>query len=264
MKHIPITDIELAVVEQGRGIPLLLVHGFPLDHTMWTGQIEGLGDLCRVIAPDLRGFGKSSATQGKVTMAQMADDLAALLDGLKIDQPVVFCGLSMGGYVAWEFFRRHRNRLRALLLCDTRAACDTPEVAQGRRATAAKVLAEGPQVVADSMMPKLFGKATLAGKPELAMATRKVMLGTSPQGIAAAALGMAERFDATSLLPHIDCPSLVVVGQEDAISTVKEMQGIARAIPNARLVEIAGAGHMSPLEAPEAVNTAIRGFLETL
>ncbi len=263
MKRIPIADIELAVAEQGRGIPLLLVHGFPLDHTMWAGQIEGLSDLCRVIAPDLRGFGQSDVTEGKVTMAQMADDMAALLDGLEIGQPAVFCGLSMGGYVAWEFFRRHRDRLRALVLCDTRAVCDTLEVAQGRRGTAAKVLAEGPQVVADSMMPKLFGKATLAGKPEIVASTRKVMMGTAPQGIAAAALGLAERIDATRLLPEIDCPTLVVVGQEDAISTPGEMQGIAAAIGQAQFVEIPDAGHMSPLEAPQAVNKAIRKFLET-
>jgi pimeloyl-ACP methyl ester carboxylesterase len=264
MKRIAIADIQLAVVEQGRGIPLLLVHGFPLDHTMWAGQIEGLSDSCRIIAPDLRGFGRSDVTEGTVTMAQMADDLAALLDGLEVDEPIVFCGLSMGGYIGWEFFKRHRGRVRALVLCDTRAVCDSPEAARGRRDTAARVLAEGPQVVADAMMPKLFGKATVDSKPEIVEQTRKVMMGTAREGIAAAALGMAERMDATSLLPGIDCPTLVVVGQEDAISTVEEMRAFAGAISQARFVEIPGAGHMSPLEAPEAVNNAIDEFASTL
>jgi pimeloyl-ACP methyl ester carboxylesterase len=263
MKRVSIGDMELAVVDRGQGVPLLLVHGFPLDHSMWSGQIEGLSDSCRVIAPDLRGFGQSDVTDGTVTMAQLADDLAALLDGLDVNEPVIFCGLSMGGYVGWEFFIRHRDRLRGLVLCDTRAICDTPEGAQGRRDGAAKVLAEGPQVLVDGMIPKLFGRATVANRPELVEQTRQVMMNTPPQGVAAAARGMAQRIDATSLLPKIDCPTLVVVGEEDAISTVDEMRGFAAAIANAQIVEIAGVGHMSPLEDPAAVNKAIREFVQS-
>ncbi len=260
MKRIAVNGVELAVVEQGEGIPLLLVHGFPLDHSMWAGQIEGLSDICRVIAPDLRGFGQSDVTEGPLTMAQIADDLAGLLDGLGVEEPVVLCGLSMGGYVVWEFFRRHRDRLRGLVLCDTRAACDAPEVAQNRRDTAAKVVAEGSQIM-EGMLAELFSQATLTERPELVDQTRDVIRGTSPQGIAAAALGMAQRIDATSLLPEIDCPSLVIVGEEDVISPVAEMQGIANAIPGASLATVPQAGHMSPLEQPGAVNEAIRGFV---
>ncbi len=261
MKRVPIGDIELAVIEQGQGVPLLLVHGFPLDHSMWAAQIEGLSDTCRVIAPDLRGFGQSDVTDSIVTMAQLADDLAALLAALEISEPVVFCGLSMGGYVAWEFFKRHRARVRSLVLCDTRAVGDAPGVAQTRRETAEKVLAEGPQVLVDSMVPRLFGNATVANKPELVEQTRQVMMATVPQGIAAAARGMGERIDATSLLPEVDCPTLVVVGEEDAISTAEEMRTFAQAIPKAQFVEIAGVSHMSPLEAPDPVNKAIREFV---
>ena len=264
MKRVALGDVELAVVDRGQGVPLLLVHGFPLDHSMWSGQLEGLSDSCRIIAPDLRGFGQSDVTEGTVTMAQMADDLVALLNGLGVDEPVVFCGLSMGGYVGWEFFRRHRDRLRGLVLCDTRAICDTPEVAQGRRDTANKVVEEGLAVLVDGMVPKLFSEATVANRPEIVEQTREVMMNTAREGIAAAARGMAERIDATSTLPGIDCPTLVVVGEEDAISTVKEMRGFADRIPNARFVEIKGAGHMSPLENPTAVNVAIRGFVDGL
>ncbi len=264
MKRIPAGDIQLAVVDRGQGVPLLLVHGFPLDHTMWTAQIEGLSDCCRVIAPDLRGFGRSDVSDGTLTMAQMADDLAAMLDALNVNEPVVFCGLSMGGYVAWEFFRRHRDRVRGLILCDTRAVCDAPKVAQTRRETATKVLAEGPQLLVDSMIPKLFGESTVANKPELIEQTQRVMMGTAPQGIAAASRGMADRVDATLLLPTIDCPTLVVVGEEDAISTVEEMRMFAQAIPEAQFAEIADAGHMSPIEAPDAVNTMIHRFVEGL
>lgn len=227
---------------------------------MWAGQIEGLSDTYWVIAPDLRGFGQSDVTDGPLTMAQIADDLAGLLDALGVGDPVVLCGLSMGGYVAWEFFRRHRERLRGLVLCDTRAACDAPEVAQNRRDTAAKVVGEGSQIM-EGMLAKLFSQATLAERPELVDQTREVICRTNPQGIAAAALGMAQRIDATSLLPEIDCPALVIVGEEDVISPVAEMQGIAGVIPAASLVRIPQAGHMSPLEQPDAVNDAIRGFV---
>ena len=150
-------DVELAVVERGTGMPLLLVHGFPLDHSMWNAQIEALGRQWRAIAPDLRGFGASQVTPGTGSMEQMADDLAALLDTLQVTEPVVLIGLSMGGYVAFQFLRRHAHRLRALVLCDTRAVPDTAEGAAGRHKLAAQVLEQGAAPVADAMLPKLFG-----------------------------------------------------------------------------------------------------------
>jgi len=261
MKRIEIGGIELAVVDRGAGVPLVLVHGFPVDHSMWQGQIDGLAGDCRVIAPDLRGFGRSSVTQGAVTMGEMADDLDAMLDRLGIDERVVLCGLSMGGYVAFQFWARHPQRLGGLVLCDTRAAPDTPETARARRATADQVVAEGPRALVDGMIPKLFAKSTLAESPELIEQTRRVILAAPPEGIAAAARGMAELPDMTPRLPQITCPALLIVGCEDVISTVEEMRTIAERIPNRRLVEIAGAGHMAPLEQPEAVNAAIRAWL---
>ncbi|HEY2411185.1 MAG TPA: alpha/beta fold hydrolase, partial [Pirellulaceae bacterium] len=121
MANVQVNGIKLNVVERGTGVPLLLAHGFPLDHSMWSGQLDGLSDRCRVIAPDLRGFGASDVVPGVATMQQMADDLAGVLDALAIREPVIFCGLSMGGYVAWQFALRHRTRLAKLILCDTRA-----------------------------------------------------------------------------------------------------------------------------------------------
>src|SRR4051812_47482628 len=131
MPTIAIDDLDLNVVQRGNGTPLLLAHGYPLDHTMWRGQLDGLADGCRVIAPDLRGFGASGVTPGVVTMEQLADDMARLLEALQIKDPIVFCGLSMGGYVAWQFALRHRPRLARLILCDTRAMADPPEAAAG-------------------------------------------------------------------------------------------------------------------------------------
>src|SRR5438270_790221 len=136
------------VVQRGAGTPLLLVHGYPLDHSMWLAQLDELSDACRVIAPDLRGFGDSTITRGTVAMEQLADDLMSLLDTLEINEPIVFCGLSMGGYIAWQVALRHRRRLAKLILCDTRAAADSPEAAAGRLKTAQRVLAEGAAVAA--------------------------------------------------------------------------------------------------------------------
>jgi 3-oxoadipate enol-lactonase len=261
MSYLQISGLRLNVVERGSGTILLLAHGFPLDHSMWAAQLAGLSNACRVIAPDLRGFGASDVVPGVATMQQMADDLAGLLDTLAVVEPVVFCGLSMGGYVAWQFALRHRTRLSKLILCDTRAIADTPEAAAGRLKTAERVMKEGPGVVADAMLPKLFAPNTAKDQPQIIEATRQVMLRTKAEGIAAALHGLAQRPDVTDQLPKIDVPTLTICGEHDAISPPTEMEQFTAKLPNARFVKIAGAGHMAPLEAPGAVNAAIRDFL---
>jgi 3-oxoadipate enol-lactonase len=261
MKKLDINGIELATVDQGSGTVLLLVHGFPFDHTMWDEQIGPLSQGCRVVAPDLRGFGQSGVTEGKVTMEQFADDLAALLDALEVAEPVVFCGLSMGGYVAWQFWRKYAQRVRGLILCDTRAAADTPEAAKGRLSTAERVLREGPDVLLETMIPKLFAESTRKSNPRVVESVRRVVLATSVQGIAAAARGMAERPPMTGMLGRIECPTLVLVGELDVISPPDEMRCLAEAIRGARLVQIAGGAHLAPLENPRQANAAILAFL---
>jgi pimeloyl-ACP methyl ester carboxylesterase len=166
----------------------------------------------------------------------------------------------MGGYVAWEFWRRHRTRLARLVLCDTRAIADSPEGAKGRLDLAAKVLAEGSMVAADAMLPKLLSHAHQS-QSELVVTLREMILRTPSQTIAAALRGLAQRADFSGLLSQIDVPALVICGEQDAISPPAEMRGIAAALPSAKYVEIAGAGHMAPLESPEAVNAALRKFL---
>jgi 3-oxoadipate enol-lactonase len=259
MRRVSIGEVELNVVERGTGEPLLLVHGFPLDHSMWQGQIDGLSNKYRVLAPDMRGFGKSDVTSGTVTMEQLAGDLALLLDKLGVAEPVNFCGLSMGGYVAWQFAARHRTRLKRLIVCDTRAVADSKETAEGREKSAQKALAEGAKVVADAMLPKLFH--TDGSEQPYREATYQVMLSTNPQGVAAALRGMAKRPDVTQRLNEIDVPTLVICGEHDVISPPAEMRAIAEGIPGSRYVEIKDAGHMAPLEKPAAVNAAIETFL---
>ena len=264
MKRLDVNGIELATVDQGSGPPILLVHGFPFDHTIWDAQLAALSGRYRVVAPDLRGFGQSGVTEGKVTMEQFADDLAALLDALEVEEPVAFCGLSMGGYVGWQFWRKYARRVRGLILCDTRAVADTPEAAKGRLRTAERVLREGPGILLETMIPKLFAESTSRGNPLLVESVRRVILAAGRQGVAAALRGMAERPDFAGTLGQIACPALVIVGEEDVISPPEEMRSLAEAIPNARLVQIAGGGHLAPLENPRQANAAMLEFLTQL
>ena len=240
---------------------MLLVHGFPLNHTMWRNQWESFAADHRVIAPDLRGFGSSSPVTGTVTMAQHADALLALLDGLDVREPVHLCAMSMGGYVAFEFWRRHPSRLKSLILCDTKAAADAPEAATNREKMAVDVLREGAAVAEKAMLPKLLAADAPQRQPEVVEHVRRMILGTRPETIASAQRGMAARADMRTHLAQIPVPTLLVVGELDVISTPQEMRGMADAIPGSRLATIAGAGHLTPLEAPAEFNAAMRDFL---
>jgi 3-oxoadipate enol-lactonase len=261
MKTVRVRDLEMAVVDEGSGLPLLLVHGFPLDHSMWRYQIGYFAEHCRVIAPDLRGFGRTTVAADATTMEQMADDLAVLLAELGVREPILFCGLSMGGYVGWQFARKYPDRLRALIACDTRVIPDSPEQAANRRQMAERVLSEGASVVADAMLPKLFSDETRKQRPELVETTRQVILNNPPEGIAGALSGMSERPDMTEFVRHLELLTLIIVGEHDAISSAAEMQEIAESMPNASWVMVPNAGHMSPLENPEVFNEALREFI---
>ena len=274
MRTISVAEIELAVEDHGSGPVLLFVHGFPLDHTMWQAQIDEFSKRYRVLAPDLRGFGQSTLGDGPVTMRRYADDLAELLDRLDVRDKIVCCGLSMGGYIAWQFWHKYADRLAALVLCDTRAVADTPQAKASRAELAARVKAEGPQAAADAMLPKLFSPetpspSTVEGRGEgdadnrrsAVAETRAAILRNSPAGIAAALDGMAQRPDASEMLAGINVPTLVVVGEHDILSTPTEMRGIAEQIPGVQFALIPAAGHMSPLENPGAFNAALANFL---
>lgn len=266
MKTAALTTTNIAYIDEGAGVPVLLVHGFPLDHTMWNAQIAALAPHARIIAPDLRGFGQTPLAPGDaergISMEVFADDLAELLDKLDIREPIVFVGLSMGGYIGWQFVRRHGHRLRALVACDTRAAADTEEARAGRLDVVQNVAQWGSRRIAEMMEPKLFAAATIANRPEVVGPVRAVIEGTSPAAIAAAQRGMAARPDVHDMLPHITVPTLVVVGEHDAISPPEEMKRIADAIPGAAYVVIPHSGHMTTVEEPAAVNQQLVQFVQ--
>ena len=261
-------EMTLACAEYGAGTPVVLVHGFPLDHTMWQPQIDALQATCRVIAIDLRGFGNSTlatddASAG-VDMQVYAADILATLDEIGIREPAILCGFSMGGYVLWQFVLANPQRVRAIVVCDSRADVDSEEKSRGRLKMAEEVLQTGAEPVANTMLPKLLARETIASRQSLAEQVWTMICRASPKAIAAAQRGMARRPDVRSQLREIDKPALMLVGVEDALSPPEHMREIANSLPEGRIVEIPAAGHMTTVENPAAVNESIRDFFASL
>ncbi|MEO6713022.1 MAG: alpha/beta hydrolase [Mycobacteriales bacterium] len=260
---------QLHLIETGSGAPLVLLHAFPLNSSMWAAQVEALGDSWRVICPDQRGFGGSLLPDADVDAAPsldaLADDLAELLDARRISEPVVLAGLSMGGYVVMAFWRRHRERVRALVLADTKASADSPEAAAGRERIAAEVVsaASSAQLV-DELTPTLLGSTTRSERPLVLGRVKALVESAPPDAVAWAQRAMAARPDSFADLRTVDVPALVIVGVEDAISPPADARAMADAMPGARLVQIPAAGHLSAIEAPDDFNAALGSFLDQL
>ncbi len=255
-----INGITLAYNDTGQGLPLVFLHAFPLNRTMWAPQEEALSRKFRVITVDLRGHGESDAPLWRYTLDQFADDVRSLLDHLSVPRAVLV-GLSMGGYLIFSCYRRFPDRIKALVLADTRAEADKPEVLTWRFELAQRVYRQGPSAVADEMGPKLLSPTTIATRPDLVEHVRKIILSTQVSGIVGDLMAIAERPDSTGLLPGITCPTLVVVGDRDVLTTAAENERIAKAIPGAKLEIIPEAGHLSNLEQPELFNKAVETFL---
>jgi 3-oxoadipate enol-lactonase len=262
--RIKLRGVEVAYEDVGRGDAVVLLHGFLFDRSMWREQTAALSDDFRFITPDLRGHGGTSVTDGPATMEEMAADVAALLDELGVARAVVG-GLSMGGYVTLAFARRHPERVRALVLADTRAQADDEEGRRGREELARRALTEGMRPIADTLTPKLLAPETLATRPDVVERVRAMILGTTRQGAADASRGMAVRPDQTEWLAEISVPTLVVVGSHDAITPPALAETLRAKIRGARLEVVEGAGHASNIERPAEFNRALGTFLkETL
>jgi 3-oxoadipate enol-lactonase len=256
-----VNGIRMAYRDRGRGhqTTLLLIHGFPLDGRLWSAQLSGLASMTRVIVPDLRGCGRSDAPPGHYTMDQYAADLVALLDSLGVLHAVVG-GLSMGGYIAFALWRRHPERVRALVLADTRAEPDSPQGRANRDATAARIREIGPAAFAAEMLPRLVAPAGMEN-PHRKTDALRMMAAQPVEGLIGALGAMRDRPDSRELLYGISVPTLVLVGSEDGLTPPADARAMAGAIPGARVVEAPGSGHLSPLENPRAVNAALRRFL---
>jgi pimeloyl-ACP methyl ester carboxylesterase len=257
--------MRLAYTDEGPGPAVVLLHGFPLGREMWKEQVSGIGSIYRVIAPDLRGHGDSPAPEGDYTIDEMADDVIELLDSLGLDMPVVVGGLSMGGYVALSLVARYPERVRALMLMDTRAAADSPEAAEKREELARAVLAAGDSGPAvEAMIPRLFARITLEERPERVTPLRELMERNSARGVVGALRAMATRPDRRADLASIRVPTLVLVGAEDVVTPPAEARAMADAISGARLEVIPDAGHLAPYENHAVANAVMLRFLDGL
>jgi YbgC/YbaW family acyl-CoA thioester hydrolase len=260
LDRVTVNGVSLAIETRGSGLPILFIHAFPLDRTVWRHQLDTLTGYRR-IALDLRGMGQSDAPDLGYSMATYADDVIGLLDALG-EERVVLCGLSMGGYIAFELVRRHRHRFRGLVLMDTRAEADSAEGRKARDALVAKVRDQGAIAAAEAMLPRFF---TASVPPEIIQAVREMILRTPVSGIIGALTAMRDRPDSSALLPSlVGLPTLVVVGQEDVITPAAISEAMAGSIPEARLVEVPGAGHLPCVEQPVPTTRAILKFLQSL
>ena len=242
--------VSLYYQESGSGSPLVLLHGFPLDHTIWDPLLPFLTPQARVITPDLRGHGRSPAPQGSYSMGLIANDVAVLLDRLQIER-CVLAGHSMGGYAALAFARAYPGRLSALALVASHASADAPERAQGRLDEAEQVAQAGTAQLVDGMA------GLLTADPGLVEPLRQIMARTPRQGVVGALQGMAARKDANDFLAELDLPVLLVAGDQDAIIPLERTRALAARLQRGRLVVVPRAGHMPMLENPQVVGQAL-------
>lgn len=255
-----INGVDLSYTERGSGTPLVLLHGFPLDSRVWRGQVEELSSRCRVITPDLRGFGRSPS-DAPFTLESQAEDVRALLATIKA-LPCVLGGLSMGGYITLAFARKYLADLRGVMLVDTKAEPDTEEGKQGRMKMVELARSKGSPAVAEQMMPKMLNPETGTSRPQVQRELREIMEACPAKTIEHALLAMRDRPDSTDVLATIAVPSLVIVGEADAITPPPVAEAMVKRLPKGKLAIIRGAGHMAPMEQAGQVNRVMREFMD--
>ena len=255
-----VNGIRLSYDDIGTGLPIVFLHAFPLDRSMWAPQLGALVRQGRCLAPDLRGFGESAAGP-PYSMDQYADDVAELIDSLGVD-PVVLVGLSMGGYIAFAFLRRHREKVRALVLADTRAGADTDEGREKRRRLIEVARQRGSPALAEMQVASMVSGTTRQRRPEVVETVRAMMAAARVDGIVGALEAMMVRPDSTPTLATIDVPTLVVVGDEDTLTPPAEARSMHEQIRGSRLEVLSTAGHISNLERPAAFNHVMSEFVE--
>jgi 3-oxoadipate enol-lactonase len=256
-------DAEIVYWALGEGPPVVLLHPFPANHEFWCPVAESLSPRYRLILPDLRGHGESGVGEGPATMDKHAADLARVMNDAQVARAPMI-GVSIGGYVLFEFWRRHRDRVAALALCNTKASADGAEARAGRLQAANDVLERGTEPFLESSIPRLMGKTTRETRPDLVDGALRMMRQMSPEDIAQVQRGMAARPDSVDTLKTINVPTLLVTGDEDILTGVNEAELMRQHIAGSQLRVIPKAGHYSAWEQPEEVTKLLRQFLEAL
>ena len=254
-------DAEIVYEIVGSGPPVVLLHPFPVHHEFWNPILPMLSSRYRLILPDLRGHGGSEIGQGPALMEKHARDLDRLLDETGVGK-ATFVGVSIGGYILFEFWRRFRARVNALVVCDSRPQADTAEARANRLKAAADVLENGAGPFIESMIPKLMGRTTLSTRPDLVDGARRMMSKMSPEDINLVQRGMAARPDSVAELKTINVSTLIVIGDEDILSTPADGELMRQHIAGSQLKIIPKAGHYAPWEQPDAVGVVLRQFLD--
>jgi 3-oxoadipate enol-lactonase len=261
MERVRSDDVEIFYEIRGSGPPVVLLHPFPCHHEFWNPVAEALDSRYRLILPDLRGHGDSEIGEGPALMQKHAGDVARVLDAVGVGK-AAFVGCSIGGYILFEFWRRFRARVISLALCDTRPQSDTADGRANRLKAAAGVLEQGTEPFIESMIPKLLGRTTVAMWPDLVDGARAMMRKMSAEDISLVLRGMAERPDSVADLKSINVPTLIVIGEEDVLSTVADGELMRQNIAGSQLKVVPKAGHYAPWEQPELVGKVLRQFLD--
>ena len=253
-------DAQLVYEVTGTGPDVVLLHPFPLDHRFWDAVLDQLATRYRVFLPDLRAHGDSEAGEGPVTMQKLAEDLELLCREFEI-QRAIFVGVSIGGYTLFEFWRRYRERVAALVLANTRAGAETAEGRAGRMQTAERVWRDGTTQFIEELFQKLFSPATIANRPDIVDAARAMAKKMSPADMAAVQRGMAERADSTTTLATINVPTLVIAAEDDGVP-LSELQLIRQGIDGSQFRIIDKAGHYAAMEQPAEFGRLLRAFFD--
>ena len=258
--ELPARGATLAYDEAGSGLPVVLLHAFPLDREMWRGQLDALADVARVFAFDFPGFGGSKSTT-PFGIEDAGDLVAEFLDAVGVRGRAVVGGLSMGGYAALAFARRHPERLAGLILADTKAEADDDAGRAAREKSIALAKEKGAAGLIDTMLPKMLCDATRETKPDVADSVRRIACRQTTEGVTAALAALRDRPDATPALGNISASTLVLVGEHDTITPPLAAASLGSNIWGSKVVTVPGAAHLSNLENPEAFNVALREFL---
>ncbi len=254
-------EVELSYEVRGEGPDVVLLHPYPSDHTYWLPMAQHLESRFRLLLPDLRGLGRSQAAAGATTMANLAEDLLRLCDELKIER-AAFVGCSVGGYALFEFWRRSRERVKALVLMDTKAVADSDEAGAARQKNASDILQHGPDWAIEQIIPKLLAPVTISSRLDVVERAKATMSRARAAGLAAMQRGMAARADCMELAAQISVPVLVLGGEEDVPSPPSELERLAHVIRGAELKIVRRAGHFAAFEQPDEVGRLVREFLE--
>jgi pimeloyl-ACP methyl ester carboxylesterase len=262
MEKIVSGDAEIFYDVTGSGPPIILLHPFPVNHEFWLPVSRSLSSRYRLIMPDLRGHGESSLGDGPATMQKYADDIARLMTATGVDRAPLI-GVSIGGYAIFEFWRRFRDRFSALVLCNTKAGADTGDARSARLDSAQEVLERGTEPFFEGMLQKVLSETTRRSRPDLVEGALRMMRKMSAEGVAGVQRGMADRADSVATLKTINVPTLIISGDEDKMTGVREAEILKQNIAGSQMRVVAKAGHYSPWEQPEEAGKLLRQFLDS-